>query len=147
VQVVASGAVVTEAAAACEVLWSEGVAADLVVVTSVERLAHEHHALRRRAAANHAPDGVSHLETLLPPAKRSTPIVTVLDGAPHALSFLGSVFGAPVVPLGVDEFGQSGTLGDLYRHVGIDAAQIVDAALLALDIGAERARWSASAGG
>jgi pyruvate dehydrogenase E1 component len=146
VQVVASGAVVTEAVAACQALWAEGVAADLIVVTSVERLAHEHHALRRRAAASHEPDGVSHLETLFPPAKRGTPIVTVLDGAPHALSFLGSVFGAPVVPLGVDEFGQSGALEDLYRHVGIDAAQILDAALLALDIGAERARWAAAPG-
>ena len=42
------------------------------------------------------------------------------------------------VPLGVDEFGQSGTIDDLYRHVGIDAQHVVDAALLALDIVAER---------
>ena len=138
VQIVASGAVVTEAAQACAALWEEGVAADLVVVTSVERLAHEHHALRRAAATSHAPDAVSHLQTMFPRARRAAPLVTVLDGAPHALSFLGGVFGAPVVPLGVDEFGQSGTIDDLYRHVGIDAQHVVDAALLALDIVAER---------
>jgi pyruvate dehydrogenase E1 component len=138
VQIVATGAVVTEAARACAALWEENVAADLVVVTSVERLAHDHHAQRRAAATRHAPDDLSHLQTLLPPECRASPMVTVLDGAPHALSFLGSIFGVPVVPLGVNEFGQSGTIDDLYRHVGLDAAQIVDAALLALDINAER---------
>jgi pyruvate dehydrogenase E1 component len=53
--------------------------------------------------------------------------VTVLDGASHALAWLGSVYGAPVVPLGVDTFGQSGTRAELYHHHGIDAAAIVAA--------------------
>jgi pyruvate dehydrogenase E1 component len=59
--------------------------------------------------------------------------VTVNDGASHALSWLGSVFGSLVLPLGVDRFGQSGTRGDLYRHYGIDAAAIVDAALVGIN--------------
>jgi pyruvate dehydrogenase E1 component len=138
VQVVASGAVVTEAAAACADLWAEGIAANLIVVTSTERLAHQQHAARRAAAHAHGPDELPHLARLLPPHERRAPIVTVLDGAPHALSFLGSVYGAPVVPLGVDEFGQSGTVDDLYHQTGIDRGAVVDAALLALDIRAER---------
>ena len=42
--------------------------------------------------------------------------VFATGGASHTLGFLGAAFGAPVVPLGVDGFGQSGTIGDLYRY-------------------------------
>ena len=48
--------------------------------------------------------------------ERRLPIVTVHDAASHALAWLGSVFGARVVPVGVDDFGQSGSIVDLYRH-------------------------------
>ena len=58
----------------------------------------------------------------------------MLDGASHALAFLGGAFGAPVVPLGVDTFGQSGTIADLYAYAGIDTDHIVEAALLALEL-------------
>jgi pyruvate dehydrogenase E1 component len=58
----------------------------------------------------------------------------VLDGSSHALAFLGTAFGAPVVPLGVDHFGQVGTRAELYREELIDAESIVNAALLALDL-------------
>jgi pyruvate dehydrogenase E1 component len=61
--------------------------------------------------------------------------VTVLDGASHALSFIGAAYGAPVVPLGVDSFGQSGTVADLYTHAGIDAEHIIEGALHALELG------------
>ena len=79
-------------------------------------------------------DDVGHLGTLIPAGERHAPIVTVADGASHALSFIGGVFGAPVVPLGVDTFGQSGTIPDLYAYAGIDADHIVEAAILALDL-------------
>jgi pyruvate dehydrogenase E1 component len=88
---------------------------------------------RRRELAGQ-PGGFGQLETLLPPDERRAPIVTVADGASHALTFLGGVYGAPVVPLGVDQFGQSGTRADLYRQYGIDADAIVAAAFSALDL-------------
>ena len=47
----------------------------------------------------------------------------------------GSAFGAPVVPLGVDTFGQSGTIADLYAYAGIDTDHIIEASLLALELG------------
>lgn len=56
-------------------------------------------------------------------------MVTVPDGASHALAFMGSIFGTPVVPLDVDTFGQSGRIPDLYVGAGIDADHIVTAAL------------------
>ena len=135
VTVVAMGAVVSEAVEAVRFLVKEEVAASLVVVTSPERLSAEVHGRHLGAIRGRASAGLEHLETLLPPPSRRTPIVTVLDGASHALSFIGAAYGAPVVPLGVDSFGQSGTVADLYAHEGIDAHHIIEAALLALELG------------
>lgn len=135
VTVVAMGAVVSEAVEAVRFLVKEEVAASLVVVTSAERLSAELHGRRLNAIRDRAPGRLDHLATLLPPARRRAPIVTVLDGASHALAFIGAAYGAPVVPLGVDLFGQSGTVADLYAHAGIDVEHIIEGALHALEIG------------
>lgn len=66
-------------------------------------------------------------------ADRVAPLVTVLDGHPHALAFLAGVRQAPIACLGVEGFGQSGDLDDLYRHHGIDVDAIVGAAVDLLD--------------
>jgi pyruvate dehydrogenase E1 component len=55
-------------------------------------------------------------------------LVTVIDGAPGTLSWLGSVSGHRVVPLGVEEFGQSGDIVDLYDAYRLDTDAILDAA-------------------
>ena len=62
------------------------------------------------------------------PAERAAPIVSVLDGHPHTLAFLGGIHRVPQASLGVSDFGQSGDLQDLYRHFGIDTDTIVGAA-------------------
>jgi pyruvate dehydrogenase E1 component len=69
---------------------------------------------------------------LLPPDERYAPIITVLDGASHALAWLGSVYGMRTYPLGVDEFGQSGDRASLYQYFGINAQSIVATARRAL---------------
>ena len=63
------------------------------------------------------------------PASRATPLVTVLDGHPHTLSFLATVNRVPHAALGVSQFGQSGAIEDLYRYNGIDTDSIIRAAL------------------
>ena len=63
------------------------------------------------------------------PAARATPLVTVLDGHPHTLSFLATVNQVPHAALGVSQFGQSGSIEDLYRYNGIDTDSIIRAAL------------------
>ncbi|MEY6569697.1 pyruvate dehydrogenase, partial [Streptomyces sp. PGLac3x] len=63
------------------------------------------------------------------PADRAAPLVTLLDGHPHTLAFLGTVHNTPVTPLGVTHFGQSGALDEVYRHHGIDTESVVRAAL------------------
>jgi pyruvate dehydrogenase E1 component len=54
--------------------------------------------------------------------------VTVIDAHPATLAWLGAVAGQRVRPLGVDHFGQSGDIPDLYRMYGLDEEAILDAA-------------------
>lgn len=134
VNIVACGAVVPEAWEAAGELEAEGVGVNLIDVTSADRLHREWVQRGRRTIQTARVGGDEiHLARLLSPEHRRIPLVTVHDAAPHALAWIGSVFGAPVVPLGVDDFGQSGTIADLYQHFGLTAASIVNAALLALD--------------
>jgi pyruvate dehydrogenase E1 component len=135
VQIAAGGIMAPEAIAAAKLLHEEGVAANVITITSARRL---YRTLREARAhqladAHRAPD-LSHLATLFPPDERRAPIVTVQDGASHGLAFLGSVYGAPTVPLGMDQWGQSGSRGALYEYAGIDVDEIVNAAMLALEL-------------
>ena len=135
VQIAAGGIMIPEAIAAAKRLHEEGVAANVINLTSARRL---YRALREArgnllADAHRAPD-LGHLAELIPADERRAPIVTVQDGASHGLTFLGSVYGAPVVPLGMDQWGQSGSRSDLYEYAGIDADEIVNAAMLALEL-------------
>jgi pyruvate dehydrogenase E1 component len=70
----------------------------------------------------------SHIERLLAGVPSHGGIVTVLDGHPATLAWIGAVCGRRVRALGVEHFGQTGSLTDLYRHYGIDANAIVAAA-------------------
>ena len=70
----------------------------------------------------------SHVDALLAPLAAGARLVTIIDGSPSALSWLGGVRGHRVAALGVDRFGQTGTLPDLYRSYRLDAKAIIDAA-------------------
>jgi pyruvate dehydrogenase E1 component len=120
VTLVGMGAVMPEVLEAADVL---GEGTEVLCVTSADLL---FRALRARAGFGDHDDSV--LAELLP-AERAAPIVTVLDGDPHALAFLAAVNAVPLTPLGVTRFGQSGDLADVYRHHGIDAETVVGAAL------------------
>jgi len=62
------------------------------------------------------------------------PVVTVHDASSHAMAWLGSAIGVPAVPVGVDRFGQSGTISDLYALHDLDSGSIVNAALAAISL-------------
>lgn len=138
VNLVGCGAVLPEVLEAAALLAAEGVAANVVDVTSVDRLYRGWRsglvAAVDAAGWSRAPrQGTgSHFDRLFG-GQRHAPIVTVHDGAPHTLSWLGSVHGAPVVPLGVDSFGQVGSVPELFAHFHLDAPAIVNAALVALE--------------
>ncbi|NEE51746.1 pyruvate dehydrogenase, partial [Streptomyces sp. SID8455] len=123
VTLAAMGAMVPEALAAADRLAALGVAADVVCVTSPGLL---FRAAQARRGLDDAPTWV--LDQAFP-AGRAAPLVTLLDGHPHTLAFLGTVHNTPVTPLGVTRFGQSGALDDVYRHHGIDTESVVRAAL------------------
>ena len=133
VVIAASGAVVPEAVAAARELDTEGIASVVLDLTSPDRLYRAwRHELRDAARTARRPQVGHPLATLLPPHERQLPIVTVHDAASHTLAWLGSVFGARVVPVGVDDFGQSGSIVDLYRNFDLLPDQLVNAALVAL---------------
>ncbi|MFC4530363.1 transketolase-like TK C-terminal-containing protein [Sphaerisporangium dianthi] len=123
VTIAAMGAIVPEALAAAERLERNGVIADVVCVTSPDLL---FRALRARQGHDEGPSWI--LDQVFP-AARATPLVTVLDGHPHSLAFLGTVNQVPTAALGVTRFGQSGDLEDVYRYHGIDVDGIMGAAL------------------
>src|SRR4051812_3033132 len=116
VTIVAMGALVPEALEAAEELGAE-----VVCVTSADLL---FRALQARSGLGEGDASI--LERAFPVAR---PLVTVLDGHPHTLAFLGGVHGVPVTCLGVQRFGQSGDIAELYEHHEIDAESIVGAAL------------------
>jgi pyruvate dehydrogenase E1 component len=123
VTVAVLGALVPEALAAAERLSELGVPADVVCVTSPGLV---FRALRARQGLG---DGEPWILEQAFPAARATPLITVLDGHPHTLSFLATVNRVPHAALGVAQFGQSGAIEDLYGYNGIDTDSIIRAAL------------------
>ena len=99
----------------------------VLAVTSADRLNAGWHAAQRvRRRGDHS--ATSHIERLLAGLPLHCTLITVIDGHPATLAWLGSVHGHKTVALGVEHFGQTGTIDDLYRHFGIDADAIVAAA-------------------
>ncbi len=123
VTLVGMGAIMPELLTAADALEDESIAVDVICLTSPDLI---FRALQTRRGLYDGDDRV--LDALFPSA-RSSPIVSVLDGHPHTLSFLAAIDGSPIASLGVQDFGQSGDVQDLYRHFGIDAETILGAAL------------------
>jgi len=121
--IAAMGAMVPDALEAAERLAAMGTDVDVVCVTSPGLL---FDAMQARAGLGGAGEWI--LDAVLP-ADRAAPMVTVLDGHPHALAFLASIHGVAGRHLGVSRFGQAGDLADVYRHHGIDADSIVRATM------------------
>ena len=66
----------------------------------------------------------SHIETLLSSIPKDTKLITVIDGHPMTLSWVGSVYGHKTITLGVDRFGQTGNIKDLFSEFEIDSNSI-----------------------
>ena len=116
VTIAVMGALVPEAMEAAEELGAE-----VVCVTSADLL---FRAFQARAGLGEGDPSI--LGELFPEPR---PIVSLLDGHPHTLAFLAAVHGVPMASLGVQRFGQSGDLAELYEHHQIDAEAVIGAAL------------------
>ena len=126
IALVASGAVLPEAIDAHRRILEDIPDAGLLLVTSVDRLYRGWLASNRGGIGASRP--VAHVDRLLAPVKDGAGLITVVDAHPATLSWLASVRRHQVIPLGVDRFGQSGDLPDLYREYRLDVDAIVDAA-------------------
>lgn len=122
------GALAPEAITAIGMMGEDRRGVGLLAITSADRL-HAGWSAAARARQQGASGATSHIERLLSPLPRNCVLITVLDGHPATLAWLGSVRGHLTRALGVEHFGQCGTIAELYRHFGIDAAGIMTAAL------------------
>jgi pyruvate dehydrogenase E1 component len=122
-----TGAVAPEAIRAVGLMAEDRRDVGLIAVTSADRL-NAGWTAACRARERGLVHARSHIERLLANLPRHCGIVTVLDGHPATLGWLGAVHGHRVRPLGVEHFGQTGTIPDLYAHYGIDASAIMAAA-------------------
>jgi pyruvate dehydrogenase E1 component len=133
VTIVTTGVMAPEAIQAAAELDAEGVQASVIHLTSPDRV---YRSWRSGFAATTASARVvrspSHLHRLVPAEERQRPIVSVHDAASHSLAWLGSALGTRQYALGVDRFGESGTIADLYELTGISTGSIVNAALVAV---------------
>ena len=121
-----SGAVAPEAIEAVGLMAEDRRDVGLLAVTSADRL-NAGWTAAQRARERGLVHARSHVERLLAEVPLHCALVTVLDGHPATLAWLGAVMGHRTRSLGVEHFGQTGTIADLYRHYGIDAQGIVAA--------------------
>ena len=128
--IVYQGAVAADAIEAHRQIVEDVPGAGLLAITSADRLQVGWRKAQAARRAGHA-GAAAHVEALLAPLAADAGLVTVIDGDPATLAWLGAVGPHRVQPLGVDRFGQSGDLPDLYRHYGLDADAILDAAAAA----------------
>lgn len=122
VVIAAMGAVMPEALEAYEMILEDCPDAGVLAVTSPERLHRDWLAADRRGDPEAA-----HLARLFQGLDRRAGVVTLCDAHPASLSWIGAAANRPVAPLGVEGFGQSANLPDLYRTVGLDADAVVGA--------------------
>ena len=122
-----TGAVAPEAIHAVGLMAEDRRDVGLLAVTSADRL-NAGWTAACRARERGLVHARSHIERLLAGLPPHCGIVSVLDGHPATLAWLGAVHGHKVRPLGVEHFGQTGSIADLYRHYGIDANAIIAAA-------------------
>jgi pyruvate dehydrogenase E1 component len=128
----ACGAMIPEAVEASEELLREGVFANIINITGPGPL-YRHYQDSVRSAVSGNPKE-PFMSDSIPTAERKAPVVTVADGHPHSLAWLGGALGTTVTPLGVTEFGQSGSRTELYKEYAIDVDSIIAACFTALDI-------------
>jgi pyruvate dehydrogenase E1 component len=122
-----TGAIAPEAIEAVGLMAEDRRDVGLLAVTSADRL-NAGWTAAQRARERGLVHARSHIERLLADVPAHCGIVSVIDGHPATLAWLGAVAGHRTRPLGVEHFGQTGSLAELYQHYGIDANAIVAAA-------------------
>jgi pyruvate dehydrogenase E1 component len=126
-----TGVVAPEAASAIGKLLNRNPGTGLLAITSADRLNAGWKAAQTARQHGQA-KAASYIEELLQPLSRDAGLVTVIDGHPTTLSWLGAVHGHKVQALGVEHFGQTGTIDDLYESYRIGENAILEACKMAV---------------
>ena len=119
--IIYQGVVASEAVEATALLGERFKDIGVLGITSSDNLFHD---WKNKYLSNEKNNKNSHIEDLLKIIPKDTKIVTVIDGHPMTLSWIGSVFGHKIIPLGVDKFGQTGSLNQLFSEFAIDSESI-----------------------
>ncbi|MBF95760.1 MAG: transketolase [Pelagibacterales bacterium] len=118
--IICTGVIVGEVLKSLEAIYEDSLKIGLFIVTSPDKLYHDWIESTKNT------NFISHLEYKLSAVDRSVPVITIIDGHSSSLSWIGAVKGQKVIPLGVNNFGQSGDLNELYQISEIDLNSIVD---------------------
>jgi pyruvate dehydrogenase E1 component len=121
------GCTAPEAIAAAGLIGNDRRDIGVLAVTSADRL-NAGWTAAQRARRRGVRTAQAHVERLLADLPPHCTLITVIDGHPATLAWIGAVHGHRTVPLGVEHFGQTGTVSELYRHFGVDAETIAEAA-------------------
>ena len=132
VYLASSGAVMPEVLTAAKQLALEGVIAHVIDITSLGRVFGSwQRTLKQGIRTATTPSLPGVLRTTF---TEKAPIVSIHDGSSHAMAWLGSAVGMPQVAMGVDSFGQSGNIPDLYAMHDLNSESIINGALAALSL-------------
>ena len=130
VTLVSTGVVIPEVLEAANQLAEKGIIANVIDVVSPSRIFQNWQDSAKRAIDDiNQLQSANFLETLI---SNNNPVVSIHDASSHAMSWIGSALGVPQISLGVDVFGQSGTIPDLYKINNLDSDSIVRAATFAI---------------
>jgi len=119
--IVYQGVIANEVIEAASILGERFKDIGVLSITSSDNLFHD---WKNKSSNLHTHKEQSHIEVLLDYISKDTKLITVIDGHPMTLSWLGSVFGHKTIPLGVDRFGQTGNIKDLFTEFAIDSNSI-----------------------
>ena len=119
--IVYQGVIANEVIEAASILGERFKDIGVLSITSSDNLFHD---WKNKSSNLHTHKEQSHIEVLLDYISKDTKLITVIDGHPMTLSWIGSVYGHKTITLGVDRFGQTGNIKELFSEFGIDSSSI-----------------------
>ena len=125
ITIIFSGVMATEVFEAVKILQEDDLNISILAITSSDRLYKNWRASQKERSKGIKI--VSRIEELFTDTEKNSVIVSIMDAHSSSLTWVGGAVGKKTISLGVDEFGQSGNLKDLFHNYSIDADAIVDA--------------------
>ena len=120
VLIICTGVILEEVIKCKNSLKQDGIKTGIFIVTSPDSLYNNWIESTKKFG------DASYLEKKLLNVGKEVPIITIIDGHSSSLSWIGSIKGQKIIPLGVKDFGQSGNLNEIYKASEIDLNSIVD---------------------